>query len=53
MEFELDNGASVMVRPSGTEPKMKLYMTAKEKTEKQSQEVLSALADDMKELLGL
>ncbi|MEG1268505.1 MAG: phospho-sugar mutase [Oscillospiraceae bacterium] len=53
IEFELDNGASVMVRPSGTEPKMKLYMTAKEKTEKQSQEVLSALADDMKELLGL
>ncbi len=52
-ELKLAGGAAVIVRPSGTEPKMKLYLTAKENTPEGSEQVLDALAADMKSLLGL
>ncbi len=52
-ELRLDNGAAVIVRPSGTEPKMKLYLTAKEKTAAASEAMLDAVAADMETRLGL
>lgn len=52
-ELRLDGGAAVIVRPSGTEPKMKLYMTAKENTAAGSERTLDEIAAQMEELLGL
>ena len=52
-ELRLAGGAAVIVRPSGTEPKMKLYMTAKENTAAGSEQTLDEVAADMKALLGL
>ncbi len=53
VEFILEGGASVMVRPSGTEPKMKVYLTAKESSEAASDAMLERLSGAVKGLLGL
>lgn len=53
IEFTLENGATVMVRPSGTEPKMKLYLSAKESSAAESDELLGKLLGATKKLLGL
>ncbi|MCD7928535.1 MAG: phospho-sugar mutase [Clostridiales bacterium] len=44
LEFRLAGGARVMVRPSGTEPKLKLYLSAVAETEEQADELLDQLA---------
>ena len=51
--FYLENGASVIVRPSGTEPKIKLYTTAVGSTLKESEELLKELTKAGTELLNL
>jgi len=52
IEYKLENGAVVMVRPSGTEPKMKIYLTAAEKTAEASAEVMDTLLKVAPELIG-
>ena len=45
--YELENDAWCCVRPSGTEPKIKFYLGAKENSMKKAEEALKVLADDM------
>ena len=53
--YELDDGAWICVRPSGTEPKVKLYVNAMsashEETEKQLQALSDAAVDCLNSLL--
>ena len=42
---------SAIIRPSGTEPKIKIYLTAKERVEKQSKALLEKLLNHVKTLL--
>lgn len=50
--LELGESGSVIVRPSGTEPKVKLYLTAVDRDPKRAAALLERLAEDMKRLAG-
>ena len=52
LEFRLEGGAKAMVRPSGTEPKMKLYLFARGEDKPAAQRVLDALFEGMKNYLN-
>ena len=45
LEFRLSGGAKLMVRPSGTEPKIKVYLSAVGSSEAEADAVNAALAD--------
>jgi len=49
--FELENGAWVCVRPSGTEPKIKLYINAVSDDPEKTRAMLEAYAKDAITLL--
>ncbi len=52
LTFALDNGATVVVRPSGTEPKIKTYFTTLGKDLTEAQEMKDRLAEALKPLLA-
>jgi len=51
--YTLENGAKVIVRPSGTEPKMKLYISAKEDSAEKSDKLAEELEAAIRVAAGL
>ncbi len=52
LELGLEGGASVIIRPSGTEPKMKIYLTACESSKAGSLAMLDRLEKHSRGLVG-
>ncbi len=53
LSYSLEDNSKVIVRPSGTEPKIKVYITACGNTRNESEEKTTLIADDAKKLLGV
>ena len=53
LEYRLENGSKVIVRPSGTEPKIKIYLSAKGDGQAASEEIVGKLEAAIKPLLGI
>ena len=51
LEFRTENGSKVIARPSGTEPKLKLYLSVKGKDEADSLQKMAALREAANALL--
>ena len=51
--YELENGSFICVRPSGTEPKLKIYFSVKMQKKKDAEEALEKMQAAAKELLGV
>lgn len=52
ISFSLENGSTLIVRPSGTEPKIKIYVNAVGKTADEAEKTRSAILRDATDLLG-
>ncbi len=52
LKFRLSGGASVVVRPSGTEPKLKAYITVTAPREEEARRQEKALADALAAFMG-
>ena len=52
MEFNLENGSNVIVRPSGTEPKIKIYIEAVAKSTDDAVALSEKIKSEMKSLMG-
>jgi phosphoglucomutase len=50
--YSLPNSASVIIRPSGTEPKIKVYYTTKGETRSEAEALQKNLAEDFKTIIG-
>ena len=53
LSYSLEDNSKVIVRPSGTEPKIKVYVTACGQTRKDSEEKTVLLSQDAKIILGV
>ncbi len=51
--YELENGSFICVRPSGTEPKLKIYFSVKMQKKKDAEEALEKMQKAVKKLLGV
>lgn len=52
LEFRLEDGSKVMLRPSGTEPKVKAYVFAAGRTQDEADEKLNCLCEGVRTLMG-
>ena len=53
LSYTLQDNSKVIVRPSGTEPKIKVYITACGDTRAESEEKTKLISEDAKKLLGV
>ena len=53
LEYRLENGCTAIVRPSGTEPKIKLYLSLVGRTQQEAQQRGGPLKADMERLMGV
>lgn len=53
LEYRMENGSKLIVRPSGTEPKMKAYLSVKGSTQEQSAQEMEKLCAETPVLLGV
>ena len=49
--YALENSCSVIVRPSGTEPKIKIYYTACAKNKEEAQKIKDVMSEEMKKYM--
>lgn len=52
LSFRLEKDCSAIIRPSGTEPKIKLYISAKGKAQADTESLANAIAKTMSEKMG-
>ena len=53
MAYKLPGGSGVIVRPSGTEPKIKIYITANADTRENAQALSDKIGADMKKYMNI
>lgn len=53
LEYRLENGSKLIVRPSGTEPKIKIYLSAKGGAREESHAIIGTLKNAVPALLGI
>ncbi len=53
LSYRMESGDTVIVRPSGTEPKIKIYITAKASSREEAENKLSVISESVKTLLGI
>ncbi len=51
LEYVLEDGSSIIVRPSGTEPKLKIYLSAKGASRKESEEIIDRLKAELNQII--
>ncbi len=53
LSYRCENGNTAIVRPSGTEPKIKIYVTAKSDSRENAKKEIDKISESMKGLLGI
>ena len=53
LSYRMESGDTVIVRPSGTEPKIKIYITVKSDSRENAEIALDVVSESMKGILGI
>lgn len=53
LEYRMETGSKLIVRPSGTEPKIKIYLSGKGATRAESEEIIEKMKAEVPALLGI
>ncbi|HYE68100.1 MAG TPA: phospho-sugar mutase [Anaerovoracaceae bacterium] len=51
LEYVLEDGSSIIVRPSGTEPKLKIYLSAKGSSREESDQIIERLKAELNQMM--